>query len=111
MIWTWKSIYQGAVILMFSVQFFNDSFVNIVTITFSALIVIELLNVYTEINRFDKKMFLIIFCTAVIYFISIWLFRNYFDVAYIDFLFIVKVSLIVAIAWLPLHLIKKIVEL
>ena len=58
LIWTWKSMYQGAVILMFSVQFFNDSFVNIVTITFSALIIIEILNVYTEINRFDKKMFL-----------------------------------------------------
>lgn len=111
LIWIWKSIYQGAVILMFSIQFFNDSFVNIVTITFSALVLIELLNVYTEINRFDKKMFLVLFATGVTYFISIILFRNYFDVAYIDFIFIVKVALIVAIAWLPLHIIKKIVEL
>ena len=96
---------------MFSVQFFNDSFVNIVTITFSALITIELLNVYTEINRFDKKMFLVLSATAAVYFISIWIFRNYFDLGYIDFLFVVKIALIVAIAWLPLHLIKKIVEL
>ena len=65
MIWTWKSIYQGAVILMFSVQFFNDSFVNIVTITFSALVMIELLNVYSEINKFDKKMFFVLFSTGV----------------------------------------------
>lgn len=111
LIWTWKSIYQGAVILMFSVQFFNDSFVNIVTITFSALIVIELLNVYTEINRFDKKMFLVLFLTAFVYFVSIILFRNYFNLGYIDFLFVIKIALIVAIAWLPLHLIKKIIEL
>lgn len=111
LIWTSKSLYQGSVILMFSVQFFNDSFVNIVTITFSALIIIELLNVYTEINKFDKKMFLVLFLTGVIYFISIILFRHYFNTAYIDFTFIVKVMLIVAIAWLPLHLIKKIIEL
>lgn len=32
---------------MFAVIFFNDSFVNIVTITFTSLIMIELLNVYT----------------------------------------------------------------
>jgi hypothetical protein len=34
-------------IIMFAVIFFNDSFVNIVTITFTSLIMIELLNVYT----------------------------------------------------------------
>ena len=76
---------------MFSIQFFNDSFVNIVTITFSALVLIELLNVYTEINRFDKKMFLSLFWTGLAYFVSIILFRNYFDVAYIDFMFIIGV--------------------
>jgi hypothetical protein len=32
---------------MFALIFFNDSFTNIVTITFTALIFIELLNVYT----------------------------------------------------------------
>jgi len=30
-------------------MFFNESFTNIVTITFSALIIIELLNVYSEV--------------------------------------------------------------
>jgi len=46
-IWIWKSIYQGSVIIMFALMFFNDSHTNIVTITFTALIFIELLNVYT----------------------------------------------------------------
>lgn len=111
LVWTWKSMYQGAVILMFSLQFFNDSFVNIVTITFSALIVIEILNVYTEINKFNKKMFLVLFATALVYFMSIIIFRNYFNVAYITWMFILKILLIVATAWLPLHILKKIIEL
>lgn len=46
-VWVWKSVFQGCMIIMTAVIFFNDSFVNIVTITFSSLIMIELLNVYT----------------------------------------------------------------
>jgi len=46
-VWIWMSIYQGSIILIFSVLFFNDSYSNIVTITFTSLICIELLNVFT----------------------------------------------------------------
>ena len=49
LIWLWKSIFQGCVIMLATVMFFNEPFTNIVTITFSALIVIELLNVYSEV--------------------------------------------------------------
>jgi phospholipid-translocating ATPase len=50
LIWLWKSIFQGCVIMLATVMFFNESFTNIVTITFSALIIIELLNVYSEVR-------------------------------------------------------------
>ena len=33
-----------------TVSFFDEPFTNIVTITFSSLIVIELLNVYSEVS-------------------------------------------------------------
>lgn len=36
--------------MLASVMYFNEPFTNIVTITFSALIVIELLNVYSEVR-------------------------------------------------------------
>ena len=51
LIWLWKSIFQGCVIMLASVIFFKESFTNIVTITFSALIIIELLNVYSEVRH------------------------------------------------------------
>ena len=41
--WCVKSIYQGAVIMIGAVLLFEDNFVNIVSITFSALILIEIL--------------------------------------------------------------------
>ena len=89
---------------------FNDSFVNIVTITFSALIMIELLNVYTEIQKFNWKMFLLLCSSVIVYFFSIIVFKNYIDTGYIDYMFLLKVLGIVGIAWLPLHLLKFIIE-
>ena len=52
-VWMWMSVYQGSVIILFAILFFNDSYVNIVTITFTSLIFIELLNVYTQINNIN----------------------------------------------------------
>jgi len=44
---------------MFAIIAFNDSFVNIVTITFTSLIMIELLNVYSSVNNYTFQMLLI----------------------------------------------------
>jgi len=49
-IWLWKSIFQGTAILMLGLFMFRDSFANIVMITFTALILIEILNVYTQVS-------------------------------------------------------------
>lgn len=40
--------------MLSTVIFFNESFSNIVTITFSALIIIELLNVFSEVSFWPK---------------------------------------------------------
>ena len=103
-VWIWKSIYQGSVIIMMSLMFFNDSFTNIVTITFTALIFIELLNVYTQIKKYSFQMMLMQICTAIVYLMSILLLKEYFDTSYMDFIFIAKVTLITVVTWAPLHL-------
>lgn len=46
-------MFQGSVIILVAVLIFKDSFANIVTITFTALILIELLNVYSQITRYS----------------------------------------------------------
>ena len=110
LIWVWKSIYQGSVIMLFAIMFFNDSFVNIVSITFTALIFIELLNVFTEVSRVKFKMIMSVLFTICVYMASILFFRNYFDLSAFTMEFLLKVIVITAICWLPLHLLKKIVE-
>lgn len=54
---------------------FYDSFTNIVTITFSTLVLIELLNVLSEVTKIKTKMILSIIVTLIVYFVSIVLLR------------------------------------
>lgn len=92
-----------------AIIFFNDSFANIVTITFTALVIIELLNIYTEVHRVNSKMVTASVCTFIIYILSIALLREYFDTSYITWEFMMKVVALTAVSWLPMHLVKVIV--
>ena len=78
-VWLWKSIFQGTSILMLGLFMFRDSFANIVMITFTALILIEILNVYTQIHRLTFKMMLMQVASACVYFVSILVLHEYFD--------------------------------
>ena len=57
---------------------FDQSFVNIVTITFSTLILIEMLNVLSEVTKIKYKMVVSIILTLFVYFGSIAAFQQYF---------------------------------
>lgn len=92
-----------------TVTMFNESFTNIVSITFSSLIIIELLNVYSEINKPNWKMIVSSVFTFVIYILSIALLRSYFDTSYITWSFVLKVLAITLLSWLPLHVAKWII--
>jgi phospholipid-translocating ATPase len=60
--------------MFMAVTLFFDSFTNIVTITFTTLILIELLNVVSEVRRIRQKMVISIAATFLVYFISlVWL--------------------------------------
>ena len=90
--------------MLCTVLLFLDSFVNIVTITFTSLIFIETLNVLSTVHRVKFKMIVSIIFTIVIYMASIIMFRQYFDLSYVDSEFLLKVALVTAACWLPMHL-------
>mmetsp|Transcript_25001 Transcript_25001/g.33504 ORF Transcript_25001/g.33504 Transcript_25001/m.33504 type:complete len:112 (+) Transcript_25001:3027-3362(+) len=89
---------------------FDQSFVNIVSITFTTLIIIEMLNVLSEVTKIKCKMVISIFATMLIYIGSIALFRQYFQVSYIDGPFLLKVILLTLVTWAPLEIFKKVME-
>jgi len=110
LIWMFKSIFQGTIIMLGTVIFFNDSFANIVTITFSSLILIELLNVYSEVHKPNIKIFAASILTGVMYILSIALLRTYFDTSYITWTFVLQVIAVSMLSWMPLHLVKCIFQ-
>jgi phospholipid-translocating ATPase len=89
-----------------TIMFFNEPFTNIVTITFSSLIITELLNVYSSVHRLNWKMIVASVITLFLYILSIGLLPEYFQTSYITWEFIGKVVAITVTSWLPLHLVK-----
>lgn len=110
LIWMWKSIFQATVIMVGALVFFHESYTNIVTITFSALIVCEILNVFSEVHKVNYKMVMSSILTFIVYFMSIGLLRSYFNTSYITWSFVVKVLSITIISWAPLHLTRVILD-
>lgn len=105
-IWVWISIYQGIVIMVMSLMMFEQSFVRIVTITFTALILSEILNVLATIHHLNRYIFGSQVLTLLLYWLSLLLFRNYLDTSRIDSDFLYKVALIVSASWLPIFLVR-----
>ncbi len=104
LIWCYKSIYQGSIIMIGTVLLFEDNYLNIVSITFTSLIFIEVLNVYLEINKLHIIQLFSFISTIGIYIGTMIFFRTIFDVAYIfgsDVLS--KIIIITVISWLPFY--------
>ena len=110
LIWTWKSIYQACIIMFVAIMYFDQGFVNLVTITFTALICVEMLNLLSEVTQVRWLMVVSILISMAIYIGSIVFFRQYFEVSYIDWDFCVKVSILSILCWLPIQIFRKIME-
>jgi len=110
MIWTWKSIYQACIIMFVAITQFEDAFVNLVTITFTTLICVEMMNVVSEVTQIRWQMVASVFISMAVYLGSIIFFRQYFETSYVDWMFCLKVIILSLICWLPLQIFKKFME-
>jgi len=77
-IWVFTSVFQGGIIMLFSLLLFEDNLINIVAITFTALILTELGNVAFEIRTWNRYMFISEIVTVIVYFVSIFILTSYF---------------------------------
>ncbi|GBC24336.2 aminophospholipid-transporting P-type ATPase [Rhizophagus irregularis DAOM 181602=DAOM 197198] len=101
--WLMISVYQGGAIMIMSIVLFEDEFINIVSISFTALILNELLMVALEINTWHRLMVLSEIITLAIYIVSMIFLPTYFDLTFIlTETFVWKVLVITAISSLPI---------
>ncbi|XP_037913734.1 probable phospholipid-transporting ATPase IIA isoform X2 [Hermetia illucens] len=106
-VWVLISIYQGGVIMYGALILFEDEFIHIVAISFSALILTELIMVALTIRTWHRLMVLAEIFSLMLYLISLAVLHEYFDWEFIwsyDFLW--KVSTITLVSCLPLYIIK-----
>ena len=110
--WLFKSIFQAGVIMFGSFYIFPDNiFLKIVTVTFTALIYLEILNIYLEINTYHWFMGISFILTCMVYLLTIWLLKYYLDIYFIfqaDIFW--KIPILSIMAWAPFYiasLIKK----
>jgi phospholipid-translocating ATPase len=81
--WTLKSIYQGASIMLLSIYLFDNSFLRIISITFTSLVLTELLMVALEVQKWQCLMVAAQFLSLACYMMSFLLLPTYFDVGFI----------------------------
>ncbi|TFK69129.1 phospholipid-translocating P-type ATPase [Pluteus cervinus] len=105
--WLMISLYQGAAIMIMSLVLFENEFLHIVSISFTALILNELIMVALEITTWHLYMIISEIATLVFYMISIVFLPEFFDLSFVlSYAFAWKVAVIVAISALPLGVIK-----
>ena len=95
-------------IIMFgSVFMFENIYLNIVTVSFTALIYLEILNVYMEIKKFHRFMVFALVSTFLVYTLTLLLLPSYLDVKILDLLTLVKIGVLALIAWAPFFITNK----
>eukprot|EP00835_Amoeboradix_gromovi_P006050 NODE_647_length_5572_cov_0.361593.p1 type:complete len:992 gc:universal NODE_647_length_5572_cov_0.361593:4637-1662(-) len=70
LIWTVISIYQGGIIMLFALYLFENEFIHIVAITFTALIFNELIMVALEINTWHRFMVIAEVASVIVYIVA-----------------------------------------
>lgn len=77
-IWLFQSVYQGGVIMIGSIVLFESRFLNIVSITFTALLASELVNVALEVHKWHRFMIAAEVGSVAVYFVSLFFLPTYF---------------------------------
>ena len=108
--WLFKSIIQSAIIMFGSFLLFPDKiYLKIVTVTFTALIYLEILNVYLEITTFHWFMWVSFVSTCIVYLLTILLLNDYLDIYFIfkeDIFW--KIPILSIVGWAPFFCITTI---
>ena len=107
--WIFKSIFQSAIIMFGSLLVFKDEiFLNIVTVTFTALIYLEILNVYMEINKCHWFMMFGLIATFIVYTLTIIFLPNVLTVSVLNFTNLLLIGVLSVVAWAPFFIVSKI---
>ncbi|XP_053212313.1 probable phospholipid-transporting ATPase IIA [Panonychus citri] len=106
-IWVLISIYQGGVIMYGAMLLFNDELIHVVAITFTSVILTELLMLAFTVRTWHWLMIVAEFISLSFYLMTLIIFPQYFDETFIQTrAFLWKVILLTVASCLPLYILK-----
>ncbi|VDK37985.1 unnamed protein product [Taenia asiatica] len=106
-VWIVISIYQGGVIMYGALLLFDSDFIHVVSITFTSVLLTELLMVALTIHTWHFVMILAELASLAIYVVALVVFKSYFDQAFLlTWNFAWKVFAITAVSCIPLVILK-----
>ncbi|VDP01320.1 unnamed protein product [Soboliphyme baturini] len=106
-LWFLVSIYQGAVIMYGALVLFDADFIHIVSITFTSLILTELIMVALTVHKWHWAMGLAEVFSFLVYALSLLFLPSFFDIEFVrsaEFLW--KTTAITAVSCVPLYVAK-----
>uniref|UniRef100_A0A8C7QGS0 Phospholipid-transporting ATPase n=1 Tax=Oncorhynchus mykiss TaxID=8022 RepID=A0A8C7QGS0_ONCMY len=107
LIWVLISIYQGSIIMYGALLLFESEFVHIVAISFTSLILTELLMVALTIQTWHWLMIVAELLSLACYIASLVFLHEFIDVYFIATMsFLWKVTVITLVSCLPLYILK-----
>uniref|UniRef100_A0A8C2CD35 Phospholipid-transporting ATPase n=1 Tax=Cyprinus carpio TaxID=7962 RepID=A0A8C2CD35_CYPCA len=107
LIWVLISIYQGNIIMYGALLLFESEFVHIVAISFTSLILTELLMVALTVQTWHWLMIVAELLSLACYIASLVFLHEFIDVYFIATLsFVWKVTAITLVSCLPLYILK-----
>uniref|UniRef100_A0A0X3PV87 Phospholipid-transporting ATPase n=1 Tax=Schistocephalus solidus TaxID=70667 RepID=A0A0X3PV87_SCHSO len=106
-VWMLISIYQGGVIMYGALILFDADFIHVVSITFTSVLLTELLMVALTIRTWHFVMIASELASLAIYIVALVVFKSFFDQAFLlTWNFVWKVFAITAISCIPLVVLK-----
>ncbi|CAH8605958.1 unnamed protein product [Schistosoma curassoni] len=106
-IWQLISVYQGSVIMYGALLLFEDEFIHVVAITFTALLLTELLMVAITIRTWHLLMILAEVISLAIYIMALIVMKAYFDSVFLRTIgFVWKVLAITGVSCIPILILK-----
>uniref|UniRef100_A0A669D000 Phospholipid-transporting ATPase n=1 Tax=Oreochromis niloticus TaxID=8128 RepID=A0A669D000_ORENI len=107
LIWVLISIYQGSIIMYGALLLFESEFVHIVAISFTSLILTELLMVALTIQTWHWLMIVAELLSLASYVASLVFLHEFIDIYFITTVsFLWKVTVITLVSCLPLYILK-----
>ena len=110
LLWLFKAVAQASIVMFGSLIMFKEKlFLKIVTVSFTALVYLEILNVYMEINKIHWFMIFSLLGTCAVYTSTLMFLSEYLDIYYViqkDIFW--KIIVIAVVAWLPFFVSNKI---